>query len=233
MIVYKGPSLLNGKPIVAIMTLTSENRKTGQMAQLWILPQLSAPVTAVKTGYDEAVCGDCPMRQYSGGACYVNPGRGPQGVWKSWKRGNYQDNTALKPFRFLRGLPVRLGAYGDPAALPFEVIRKILDLTRAGHTGYTHQWRSCDQRLKGLVMASCDSYADYVEAKAKGWRSFRVVADYDDMVQNERVCANDSHGTQCRDCMACHGGPGADISIKVHGYVASRWLNLQETEAAG
>lgn len=233
MIIYKGPSKLNGKPIVAILTLTSENRKTGQMGQLWILPQRSAPVTAAQTGYDEAVCGDCPMRHSLGGACYVNVGRGPQAVWKSWRKGNYPDNTALKAFRFLRGIRIRLGAYGDPAALPFDVVRKLLALTRAEWTGYTHQWRVCDPRFKTVVMASCDSLADYVEAKAKGWRTFRVVADYAENTRNERVCANDSHGTQCRDCMACHGGKGADISIQVHGSMAGRWLNLQETEAAG
>lgn len=233
MLIYKGPSKLNGKPIVAILTLESNNAKTGNMGQLWILPQRSAPVTASQTGYDEAVCGNCSLRHFLGGACYVNQGRGPQGVWKAWRGGKYFDNCALKPFDFMRGIRVRLGAYGDPAALPFKVIRKLLEITRAPWTGYTHQWRACDRRLKPILMASCDSPADYAKAKAKGWRTFRVVADYDDMVDNERVCAYDSHGTQCRDCVACHGGKGADIAIKVHGYVASRWLNLKEPEAAG
>lgn len=224
MIIYNGPSQLNGKPIVAILTLDSDNRKTGRMAQLWILSQRVTPTTAVKTGYDAAVCGNCPLRPSTGGACYVNAGHGPRSVWLAWRAGRYVDNTALKPFAFLKGLKVRLGAYGDPAALPLNVVQGLLALTGAGWTGYTHQWRDCEQGYKAYLMASVEDGEGLGLAEAMGWRTFRVVRDYSENTGNERVCANDSHGTQCIDCMACHGGPGVGITILVHGPKANRFM---------
>ena len=34
---YRGPSLLDGAPIIGIVTTKSENRKTGPILQTWIL----------------------------------------------------------------------------------------------------------------------------------------------------------------------------------------------------
>ena len=36
-IIYDGPSMLDGEPIVAIATMKTSNRKTGEMVQVWIL----------------------------------------------------------------------------------------------------------------------------------------------------------------------------------------------------
>lgn len=52
----------------------------------------------------------------------------------------------------LAGLPVRLGTYGDPAAVPTVVWQTVLAQS-AMHTGYTHQWRTCDQTLAHWCMA--------------------------------------------------------------------------------
>lgn len=240
MIVYKGPSQLNGKPILAIITLGSENRKTGPMAQMWIVPQRKAPVTNVNEGLDDSVCGDCKQRRSLGGACYVNIGHGPQAVWHAWRRGSYKDNTSLRAYPIFKEMSIRLGAWGDPAAIPKHVITSVVSWFHDGasHTGYTHQWRRRKhQWLKDLVMASVDNLPEYERAKAMGWRCFRVVKGYSELTPGERVCANDSHGTQCEKCMACHGGAGADITIEVHGTVASRFIRATEAaeaaEAAG
>ena len=75
-VVYEGPSELNGAPIVAIITglvTPSTNTKTGPMAQLWILDATTEPHVAVKTGEDESVCGDCPARNKW---CYVTTFKG-------------------------------------------------------------------------------------------------------------------------------------------------------------
>ena len=232
MIIYDGLSEINSEPIVAILTdNASKNRKTGPMGQFWIMPQAVSPVVSVKTGYDAAVCGSCVLRRSDGGPCYVNAGHGPEAIWKAWLNGSYIDNTVLTPTRALRRLKVRLGAWGDPAALPFWVVEDLLNIVQldSGHTGYTHQWRTCDERFKYLVMASCESEADYYEAKAQGWRTFRIVSDYSELLPTERICAFDSHEVQCIDCMACHGGYGADIAIKVHGTMAGkRWDYVQQ-----
>jgi hypothetical protein len=121
MILYEGPSLLNGEPIVAIATglaSPSTNRKTGPMIQTWILVQDEAPHLAVKSGNDSAVCGDCPAR---GKWCYVTTFQGPRSIWETWKRGGYPPSDLDE----LKGKAVRFGAYGDPAAVPFEVWDEI------------------------------------------------------------------------------------------------------------
>ncbi len=63
---YRGPSALDGSPIVAIATgikRPSANAKTGAMVQVWILPDNGEnPLESVRSGEDASVCGDCPLR---------------------------------------------------------------------------------------------------------------------------------------------------------------------------
>ena len=64
-VLYNGPSLIDGAPIIAIacrITEASENSKTGAMIQTFILRRDIAPHLALKTGADSSVCGDCPLR---------------------------------------------------------------------------------------------------------------------------------------------------------------------------
>lgn len=67
-VVYEGASMINGAPIVGIVTIESKNIKTGNIANLWILHAEIKPNEAVKSGDDSAVCGDCPLRDFNGGA---------------------------------------------------------------------------------------------------------------------------------------------------------------------
>lgn len=80
LVVYKGKSRLDDKPIVGIITRFSSNRKTGAMDQLWILREDINPLTAVKKGGDVSVCGDCKHRPSLGGACYVKVFQAPNQV---------------------------------------------------------------------------------------------------------------------------------------------------------
>jgi hypothetical protein len=240
-VIYRGPSMLDGAPIVAIATMRSENRKTGDMVQTWILRDDVSPVETSKAGADASICGDCKHRWSLGGACYVNIGQGPGSVWRAYKRGNYADATLRRSEidgQYLehqpaladvgRGRKVRLGAYGDPAAVPVDVWRALLTWS-AGHAGYTHQWRNPSAAaLRSLVMASVDTDAEYADAQSMGWRTFRVrCADDDSIMPREFECVSDTRGTTCADCMACDGaarGPGqASVFITVHGPMRSRF----------
>ena len=61
MIIYEGPSKLDGAPIVAIATGVdgaSDNGKTGDMVQITIIRADIAPHHATKTGDDTSVCGN-------------------------------------------------------------------------------------------------------------------------------------------------------------------------------
>lgn len=218
MILYEGPSLLDGAPIVVIATgleRPSNNRKTGDMIQTWILRADIAPVAALKTGADASICGDCPLRD---GRCYVNVGHAPQAIWKAYKRGNYSRATDLKTVG--RGRKVRIGAYGDPAAVPVKVWRSLV-AGAVSWTGYTHQWKRRPS-LKGLVMASTETPDDTLKAWARGWRTFRVGVD---PMPGEITCPSETIGTACADCALCKGTAlqAKSILITPHGKGAAKF----------
>lgn len=213
---------------VVIATMESDNVKTGNMVQIWILNRSIHPVEAVKTGDDAVVCGDC---QHRGTSCYVQIGRAPAGVWKAYQRGAYSHLNKRDYKTVFAGRAVRFGAYGDPAFMPIGVIRAIADVAD-GHTGYTHQWRKAS-KLRNYVMASCDSPRDMWEAREAGWRTFRVATNTSKL-QGEILCpASEEAGkrTTCIDCQLCDGkfdatDRRANIMIPVHGARASQFQIL-------
>lgn len=222
-IIYQGPSLLDGKPIVAIATgfkVSSRNVKTGDMIQTWILREDINPIEAVRTKEDASVCGDCKHR---GTTCYVRTEWGVNNVWKAIGRGMY---PFLGPHQLgLLGHDrvIRIGSYGDPAAVPFPVWWTFTRQARVS-TGYTHQWRRSDSQVyQQLCMASVDSEEEYREAKAMGWRTFRVRRANEEPLRGEVICpasAEAGHKTTCEECRACGGlnaKARADIVIRIHG----------------
>lgn len=229
-ILYRGPSMIDGAPIVAIATVSSRNAKTGAMAQVFILRDDVSPVDAIHSGADRSICGDCSHRgriellndvsRNVDRSCYVTVFQAPLVVFKAYKRGVY--GAAPVPGAGARalfaGARVRIGAYGDPAAVPFDVWSEAL-ADVAAHTGYTHQWRDADPRFASIVMASADSESDRDAAKALGYRTFRVRTAGETLAPREIDCPSEQ-GVKCADCVAC-GGTSAkarvDIAIEVHG----------------
>lgn len=174
MIIYQGPSLLNDAPIVVIAR-KGGNKKIGTMLNTWILDQRLPPHEATKTGQDESICGSCRHRHFAGGACYVRVHLEPRTIWEAWKRGAY-DEVDSHPELVDVGYDeiVRLGSYGDPAAVPTHIWTSLL-LESKRWTGYTHQWRDADPALRALCMASVDTPQERDAARAMGWRTFHVV----------------------------------------------------------
>jgi len=218
-VLWTGASQLDGQQIVAIVTTKSRNGKTGQMAQVWILRADVDPHAAAKSGADVSICGNCPLRRNQGGACYVLPFKAPINVWRAWQRGSYGAEVEDRA-EAGRGLNVRLGAYGDPAAVPVRIWRQFLRHA-SGWTGYTHQWRS-RPALRRYVMASVESEAEAAEAVEKGWRAFRVRHADSRLLPNEIVCpASDEggHRVDCASCQLCRGTTVAakNVAIVVHG----------------
>jgi hypothetical protein len=224
-VVYRGPSLLNGDPIVVIALVSqSTNGKTGRMRQTYILHDTLSPWQAVKAGKDECICGDCKHRGVNGSerTCYVDLGHGPSAVFDCFIRGGYpdisSDPAAIRALYI--GRKVRLGAYGDPAAAPVSLWLN-LTVNAKGWTGYTHQWRRFPA-FKLLCMASVDSPSERAEARALGWRTFRAKRKGDPGEPLEIICpASEEAGkrTQCERCLLCAGDgrPAKDIVIDVHG----------------
>ena len=202
----------------------SDNRKTGDMIQIWILVRSVSPTEAIKSGLDRLICGNCVHRGdgHGGGrSCYVNVGQAPQGIWRAWKAGNY---PLLRSLECFVGRKVRFGAYGDPVHIPLSLALAIAGV--ASHTGYTHQWRKpALHEWQTLLMASVDSIAELVIARSMGWSTFRVTPDLDHH-SIETLCASDRDGTPCADCLACAGARGGiqAIHIPVHGKGAGHFM---------
>ena len=161
-----------------------------------------------------------------GGACYVNIGQAPGAIWRAYKRGAYADAQGTR-LDIGRNRTIRLGAYGDPAAVPAHVWLELIG-SASGHTGDTHQWRNpVASELRALCMASVDSETERAEASALGWRTFRVRCADDGLASNEFECVSDTKGTACADCLACDGaarGPRqASVAIVVHGAMRGRF----------
>lgn len=237
-VIYQGPSLLDNQPIVVVAITKSTNEKTGNMVQTYIMRRDVAPLDALKTGDDVSVCGDCKHRPILGGACYVNVGQGVRAVWAANERGNYPHLSPVLVGQMVAGRMVRLGTYGDPAAVPASVWES-LTASALGVTGYTHQWNNGDLgadhlgALRGLCMASADDPQEKAQANANGWRTFRVRMADEPLTTKEFACpASNEAGNklQCHQCKACDGtktGRTANVAIITHGPKVSRFIKMR------
>jgi hypothetical protein len=233
-IFYRGPSMLDSAPIIAVMTglsTPSTNSKTGDMLQTYILREDVSPPAAITSGADRSICGDCALRGDGTGlgrACYVQVKWAPLSVWKYAVREKALDIVFSRSE--IEGRYLRMGTYGDPAAVPIEVWKKFL-VPVAGWTGYTHQWR--DGRFadfRELCMASVDSASEAEEAGLAGWRTFRVRRSVAESLRlDEITCpasAEAGHRTTCQRCGLCDGmhlpDARANIIILAHGQRAGR-----------
>ena len=224
-VLFEGPSAFDGKPIVVIAIIKSDNVKTGNMIQTYILRSDLDPLESVKAGQDVSICWDCPHRgdgTGKGRSCYVNLGQGPLVVFRSYKAGKYPKISPAHPAwrAIVSGRIVRAGTYGDPTALPVGFWQALLS-GAAGWTGYTHQWR-LKAEFQGLLMASADSPAQAQQAQGQGWRTFRVRSKAQALLAGEIICpASEEAGKRvnCDSCQLCQGTAkrARNIAIIAHG----------------
>jgi hypothetical protein len=237
-IVYDGPSIIDGKPIVVILTGladSSENAKTGNLVQSFIIRSDVAPTDALKTGDDASVCGLCPHRpliakmlERAGlpwSPCYVNVGKSVLSVFGAYRRGSYPRATTIDQVaQLLQGRKLRLGTYGDPAAAPVALWELLVSLA-ADHVGYTHQWQATGfdaAAWSPLVMASADNADEALQAQSMGMRYFRVSIGVD-KAPLEVSCPASAEGgrkAQCSDCMLCAGTSKHARSIVIADHAA-------------
>lgn len=244
LVIYNGPSAYDGAPIVAILQRGSKNTKTGSMVQLWILSGDVDPITASRTGADYAVCGNCkhrgkaapdkPTGWASERACYVNLMHGPLAVYKAFKRGVYKQAETIGGVQaILSGQTLRLGAYGDPGALPGGMVELLVQMAD-GHTGYTHSHTVVNdaRKLETIAkhtMISADTKQEAILASNRGFRTFRVIPitawkekGKAELMHNEILCpASKEAGNRvtCGECKLCGGSEqkAKSIAIVVHG----------------
>jgi hypothetical protein len=191
------------------------------MAQASIVQAGENPSLLRGTEREADVCGDCRGQKRLDGWCYED--------WQPWLIGQRRHLAVDVPLRvaseLLRGRAVRLGAYGDPAAVPFGVWKQLL-VHATGWTGYTHAWRRADPRFRSILMASADSHPDAIEAELAGWRYFRIRRPGAPVLRSEVVCANESRGRTCLECRLCAGAarPAKNVAITVHGPRVARFV---------
>lgn len=208
-----------GAPIVVLASKAKSpdkaNGKTGDMWQMYILLADVLPTEGKAQGLDASVCGDCIHRKVNGNTCYTYGTvlAGANGMWRQWKAGKAQPFTA----DMVAGSTVRLGAYGDPAAVPYEVWQPILAASN-GWTAYTHQWETADARFTAVAQASCDSLSEQKIATARGWRTYTVMPVGTERVAGAVPCP--SPRIACADCLKCSGtglGRKGNVWIAAHG----------------
>ncbi len=215
-----GFTLYVGDSFAVIATMKTSNRKTGNMVQVWIIRTDVNPVEAVAQGLDSLICGTCIHRgdPLTGRkrSCYVNVGQAPLAIYKAYHKGNYPHLAIADYLREFAARKIRLGAYGDPALIPEEIIAELCKVS-IRHTGYTHQF-DANPWLAPYVMASCDTLADQERASALGFRTFRVTKGNTPNA-SERLCLAESKHLQCADCGLCDGASGKrwNVFIPAHG----------------
>ena len=251
------PSIIDGAEIYVIFTGRprvgrggSKNTKTGALIQSWIICADMLPRRAIDSGADASVCGGCKLRPSIARAmrasarergerasypiCYVRTSNAPRSIYRALQAGRYERAESLEhAAEWLRDQDVRLGSYGDPAAVPAAVWIRILRFARPA-AGYSHQWDHADPVaaanaavLRRYCMASVDTARERDQAQAAGWRTFRVIdirrADQVARAAGEAVCPASreaGHRLDCASCRQCGGaresGP-AGIAILDHG----------------
>lgn len=239
-VIYDGPSVLDPRVgIVVIAGWQSMNRKIGPMVQLWILTRDWSPIDAVKTGTDAAICGNCPHRGPGGGvgrSCYVEWWRAPNNIHQALASAKRETPKWFALRVRLRKHRLRIGAYGDPAAVPLKVWTPLIEAAD-GWTAYTHQWRDARfAALRSWCMASVDSEEEQAEASRAGWRTFRVRPSTSaPVLTSEIVCpASDEGGNRvvCAECELCKGAarPAKSIVIAAHGSYAAAFRRRHEVD---
>jgi|TARA_R110001632_G_scaffold221841_1_gene352621 hypothetical protein len=233
-IIYNGPSLLDGKPIVVIATYSDRNTKTGKVLQTYIIRSDISPLEASKSGEDYSICADCKFRgtpttdpdrkQAKERECYVNLGQGPTIVYKAYKRGVYPVAITIQGDGFVidqvqtlgADRIVRIGTYGDPAAVPSWAWDRLIKRCKSW-LAYSHQsgWRP------DIAMQSADTMAEAVEHWKAGHRTFRVIADLGDLDKTKEILCPASkeagRRVQCTACKLCKGSsPAKSIAIVQH-----------------
>ena len=257
-VIYDGPSLIDGGPIVAILTLPADpgkgNRKIGEMAQITILRRDVDPVTANRLGLDRSICGDCPLKgiaqpqaergQAKGRGCYVVLIHRPAFLFKAYHEGRLPrlDPRSVEAREMLEGLKIRVGAYGDGASVPGESIDPLVEAAD-GHTDYTHQLGKPGAYVSpSRSMISCETLEQARTAWRLGFRTFRTILPEDlESIDTSReiICPATEEGgkrTTCAECGLCAGltskSPKSIVAV-IHGNSAAKAGARSALELAG
>lgn len=216
--IYKAKNAL-GMDVAVQVQHGSNNLKTGNGVQIWILPMSWVERGKEAMNDDEASCMDCIHSKRKNSTCYVRKGMSEMGLRSKVLSLNnaYQsgvlevlpiDDMAEHEVERCRDKYVRFGAYGEPVFLGERNVKAIAEAS-ANFTGYTHQWyQDKYQWASKYFMASVENEPLMQKANGKGWRTFRVKSKSEVKVLYEVVCpASKESGrrVKCSKCGLCKG----------------------------
>ena len=162
---------------------------------------------------------------------------------KAGSYAGYPEATSADEIQaFGNGRAIRLGTYGDPAAVPLYVW-EALCANATGWNGYTHQWMTSSPEYSRYCMASIDQPCDTIAAELLGYRCFVAVLPEESAGVTARKSvgcpAAEENGRKatCGDCMGCGGTDGRGTTnrvIEVHGvdFKTKRYAAWRQSIAA-
>ena len=191
--------------IATCLKNASNNDKTGHTIQTYFIDKTRLTTEPKIFG---SKCHDCSAVNY----CYVT--RDKISVRKALKKLINGENTSYKLVTFEHALlaikysrmeAIRLGTYGDPSIMGIDHLIAICETKK--HLSYTHFWKDeALQDLKKICMASTASMYEDLEAKALGWRTFRVRLTKDAPILPSSIqCLYENKDIQCIKCGLCNG----------------------------
>ena len=141
----------------------------------------------------------------------------PTIIYKAYQRGLYREATPDDAAQYGRGRALRIGAYGDSAALPIGVVEPIADaadtVTNYTHSGCYDMTRA--KQLAQFTMLSADNLKQAKRYWKTGARTFRVSSDWElvdgvrrvnDIAPDESQCPKTiSKRVTCETCGVCDG----------------------------
>jgi hypothetical protein len=150
-------------------------------------------------------------------ACYVIVSQAPTIIYKAYKRGLYRHVTPDEAAQYVHGRALRIGAYGDSAALPPGIVEPLADAADTV-TNYTHSGcydMSRAEQLAQFTMLSADNLKQAERYWQTGARTFRVSSNWtlvdgvrrvNDIAKGESQCPKTiSKKVSCIDCGLCDG----------------------------
>lgn len=228
-VAWRGKSKLNGTEILLVLYAFNgrTNQKSGCMIETAILVADRCPRDAARDGSDVAVCGYCPARQTNRGWCYRTPGREYR-EHQTWDKIRDLPGDLAHVCDVVRrsGLPIRFGSYGDPAAVPYEVLKRLVDASGGRISGFTHSWShpNFDPRLFEFLSASIEFPQEGQELKRlfPSVKTYRVILDKAAVLPGEEPCTggpkeDDNHCCVCPSpCRGMANPDGPERVVVVH-----------------
>lgn len=194
--------------VFTCVTKTSENDKTGNMIQSYLIDKERINEKRVYGTH----CEKCNIVD----KCYVQHDKvSVRGALKKLignQNTSYHFVTLDQALTYLQisNKKLRMGSYGDPSALPLSDLEKIKKAVKGRMTSYTHFWREIPTQYRRYCMASVETPSDRLLAESLGYRCYVVTKDDEEVDTSLVICPNYTHNVTCDDCMLCDGAKDND-----------------------